>query len=80
VAALGAGALGEVYRAHDTRIVRDVALKVLRAHVTHDASRIVQFQSEARAASLLNHLTRSPFSRSATTRARGSTPLSRSTR
>src|SRR6476659_6566266 len=55
VAALGAGAMGEVYRARDTRLGRDVALKVLPAHVTHDASRVARFQSEARAASSLNH-------------------------
>jgi len=43
---LGAGAMGEVYRARDTRLGRDVALKVLPVHVTHDSSRIARFQSE----------------------------------
>jgi tRNA A-37 threonylcarbamoyl transferase component Bud32/Tol biopolymer transport system component len=54
-AALGAGAMGEVYRAHDARLKRDVALKVLRAELVRDASRLARFEQEARAAASLNH-------------------------
>ena len=52
---IGAGAMGEVYRARDTRLERDVAIKVLPAAVAADADRVRRFEQEARAASALNH-------------------------
>jgi serine/threonine protein kinase/tetratricopeptide (TPR) repeat protein len=55
VAPLGAGAMGEVYRARDTRLARDVAIKVLPASVATDPERLRRFEEEARAAAALNH-------------------------
>ncbi len=52
---LGAGGMGEVYRAHDTRLERDVAIKVLPATYSADPDRLRRFEQEARAASQLNH-------------------------
>jgi eukaryotic-like serine/threonine-protein kinase len=53
--ALGAGGMGEVYRAHDSRLGRDVAIKILPPDVADDPERLRRFESEARAAAVLNH-------------------------
>ena len=53
--ALGAGGMGEVYRARDARLQRDVAIKVLPAGFAHDVERLARFEREARTLALLNH-------------------------
>src|SRR5258707_8900886 len=55
VAAIGAGGMGEVYRATDTRLEREVAVKVLTEHVSRDRESLRRFEQEARAAGMLNH-------------------------
>jgi eukaryotic-like serine/threonine-protein kinase len=52
---IGKGGMGEVYRAHDTRLDRHVALKVLAPQFTTDADRLARFTQEARTTALLNH-------------------------
>jgi len=53
--AIGAGGMGEVYRAQDTRLGRDVAVKVLTRNLSNDADALRRFEQEARAAGMLNH-------------------------
>ncbi len=55
VAAIGAGGMGEVYRARDARLGREVAIKILPAAFSQDLDRLRRFQQEARAAGALNH-------------------------
>lgn len=55
VAPIGAGGMGEVYRAHDARLERNVAIKVLPASNSADPDSLRRFEQEARAASQLNH-------------------------
>ena len=54
-ALLGAGGMGEVYRAHDTRLGRDVAIKILPPAFTSDPDRLARFEREARVLASLNH-------------------------
>ncbi len=55
VAPLGAGGMGEVYRARDTKLGRDVAIKILPSHFTADPERRARFAREARLLATLNH-------------------------
>src|SRR6202049_4432108 len=55
ISPLGAGSMGEVYRARDSRLDRDVAIKVLPQLVSADPQRLRRFEVEAKAAAALNH-------------------------
>ena len=52
---LGSGGMGEVYRARDPRIGREVAIKILPSSYSEDSNRLTRFEQEARATGLLNH-------------------------
>src|SRR6266571_1144187 len=54
-AKLGAGGMGEVYRGHDTRLGRDVAVKVLPSEFASDGGRLKRFEQEAKTLAALNH-------------------------
>lgn len=62
LAAIGAGGMGDVYRALDSRLGRDVAIKVLPEAFARDAERIVRFQREVKLLASLNHQSIAPLS------------------
>src|SRR6187397_744474 len=55
IAPLGAGGMGEVYRARDTRLDREVAIKILPESVARDPERLARFEREAKAVAALSH-------------------------
>lgn len=55
LAQIGAGGMGEVYEARDSKLGRNVAIKVLLSAFVHDPERLARFQREARMQALLNH-------------------------
>ena len=55
LSAIGAGGMGEVYKAHDTKLDRDVALKILPDAFVNDPERLARFQREAKVLASLNH-------------------------
>ena len=62
LAPLGAGGMGEVYRGRDTRLAREVAIKVLLPSFATDPDRLRRFEAEARAVAALNHPNAPPAS------------------
>ena len=57
LSAIGAGGMGEVYRARDTKLGRDVAIKILPNDFADDPERVARFQREAQVLAALNHRT-----------------------
>jgi serine/threonine protein kinase len=55
VAAIGAGGMGEVYKARDTKLDREVAIKILPELFAADAERVARFEREAKTLAALNH-------------------------
>ena len=55
IALIGQGGMGEVYRARDTKLRRDVALKILPEALAHDVDRLARFRREAQVLASLNH-------------------------
>jgi serine/threonine protein kinase/Flp pilus assembly protein TadD len=55
VSSIGAGGMGEVYRAWDTRLEREIAIKVLAEHLAYDSRSLARFQTEAKAIAALSH-------------------------
>src|ERR671934_38436 len=55
IAGIGAGGMGEVYRARDTKLGRNVALKILPESFVHDPDRVARFRREAQVLAALNH-------------------------
>ena len=64
-APIGAGGMGEVCRAHDTKLDRDVAIKILPPALAADPSALARFEREAKAVAALSHRISSPFTISA---------------
>src|SRR5207247_1627189 len=55
ISALGEGGMGEVYRARDPQLERELAIKILAPHLARDSGALARFEREAKAASALNH-------------------------
>jgi eukaryotic-like serine/threonine-protein kinase len=55
ISGIGAGGMGEVYRARDTRLGRDVAIKILPESLSRDTDRLRRFEQEAQSVAALNH-------------------------
>jgi serine/threonine protein kinase len=55
IASLGAGGMGEVYRARDTRLDRDIAIKILPARLSGDPAALARFEREAKSVAALSH-------------------------